>query len=144
MRDQSKALKKEDRIYVEKFDELNGLDKMTLRLVNEKIATVREQSEFKVAKLRELCIQLENELLQAKSNLANIDNLDFDSTMKRLPKQCSDVNIALEFFVTAYSHMKVLLAVQKKFSAELGPKMLGHGIEEFQEQTQLWIANFTD
>jgi uncharacterized protein YdcH (DUF465 family) len=56
MRDQSKALKKEDRIYVEKFDELNGLDKMTLRLVNEKIAAVREQSEFKVAKLRELCI----------------------------------------------------------------------------------------
>jgi hypothetical protein len=55
--------------------------------------------------------------------------------MKRLPKQCSDVNIALDFFVTAYSHSKVLLAVQRKFSKDLGPKILGQGVEEFQEQT---------
>jgi len=42
-------LTSEDLIYVEVFDEFNGLDKETLRLINLKIESVKTQMEFKMS-----------------------------------------------------------------------------------------------
>lgn len=64
MRDVKDNLKQEDRINVVIFDELHGLDKETLQIVNQKIMFVKSQAEINLARL-------------SKSNGELKDKLDF-------------------------------------------------------------------
>lgn len=45
-------MKKEDRIYIERFDDLHGLSTETLNIINLKIDGVKTQCEFNISKLR--------------------------------------------------------------------------------------------
>lgn len=43
----------EDKLYIERFDELFGLDKETIKMVNSKIEGVKLMAEINISKLRQ-------------------------------------------------------------------------------------------
>jgi hypothetical protein len=45
-------LTNDERIFIEKFDSLHGLDKGVINIVNQKIELIKVQSEFNIAKLK--------------------------------------------------------------------------------------------
>ena len=78
-------LQEGDYIYVQQFDELNGIEPEILKLVNSRIDSVKVQAEYRISTLRKECEALRlkhREILDGKVTLEFI--------VGRLPNLCNE------------------------------------------------------
>ena len=82
LKSENRILKPEDRIYVERFDELHGLNPETLDIINQRLETVKTQCEFNLTKLR-LANEKMHKQLSIKADPARISLEDQIKKMAR-------------------------------------------------------------
>ena len=115
-------VKKKDEISVSLFNTLQGIDKDTLKIVNEKISDVKEQSQNKILKLAQALDELQIKLSKYEkldSSLHALLNLKIEDLFNTLPQIQSDIEIVFPLFVQAYNESALLPIIQREYGSKL-------------------------
>ncbi len=111
LKSENRILKPEDRIYVERFDELHGLNPETLDIINQRLETVKTQCEFNLTKLR-----LANEKMHKQLSIkADPARISLEDQIKKMAREYPQFDKVLELLCQYYAESKVEQTCRLRF-----------------------------
>jgi hypothetical protein len=105
---------KSERIYIETFDSLKGLDKNTLEVVNNKIDMIKAQAENLIARMKRANDALyEENCLLLQKNYTTEFMISGEKIIAKLPALIGNPSEALKLLIKAYSEATMMPIIKK-------------------------------
>lgn len=121
--DNSKVLVESEKVHVNLFDQLLGIDNETLKIVNDKIGEVKDQAENKISRIKVVAEAMQEKVnayrqLDPKQHV--LMEFKIEDIIKAIPKIKPNFSDVFHLIVQAYGEKNILPVVGKTFGIQLG------------------------